>query len=102
MNRKVSLTLNNQDGMATKYDWIVVVIFFVIHLNALYWATQFVWSALESENGCYEGVVILKTVMWLMIYACTILIGLLITGFPTIADWATKKDNNTRWRIRLL
>lgn len=101
-NKRVSLTLNNRDSMSDKYAFMLVTIFFIIHLVSIYASTKFVWNVLSNDNPIAEGMVIIKILMWLMIYVMCILLGMLVTGFPAIADWADKKSNSRQWKIRLI
>lgn len=101
-NKRVSLTLYNQSEFSDKYAFMVACIFFIIHLASIYASTEFVWNVLSNDNPIAEGMVIIKILMWIMIYVVVLMLGMLVTGFPAIADWAYKKSSNRQWKIRLI
>lgn len=101
-NNRVSFTFNNQEGVRNMYDWVIVFHAFLCHLIACYAALWFVCDVLANDAPIAEGMIFLKMMMFVLIYVCVVLLSMLLTGFPAVANWIESKQKLKSCKIKLL
>lgn len=100
-NKRVSFTFNNQCNMQFNMDWLIVLHMFLCHLIATYGGLWFVINVLDNDEPIAEGMVLIKILMFLLIYVCCIFLAMLLTGFPAVADYIESKEKGKRCKVRL-
>lgn len=101
-NKRISFTFNNQSNMQFNMDWLIVLHMFLCHLASVYLGLWFVINVLDNDDPITEGMVFFKILMFFLIYMLYILIAMLVTGFPAVADYIESKEKGKRCKVRLL
>lgn len=98
-NKRVSLTLNNQDAARHPLDWVITGHIFLCHLIGCYIGIWFVTDVLANDGHVAEGIVFMKILLFIVIYICATMIAMVLTGFPAVADWVKKKERPCKIKL---